>query len=122
METKEWQKDVFKSARTRDKRTRDLGNIRCIKGDDSKVSVEDARIREKLQSFFSELLNGELREYSWRHERGIQKGQKNYRFCSCISKEEVRDALRKMKTGKAIGSYRIPIEVWKHLDKEGLDS
>lgn len=33
--------------------------------------------------------------------RGDQEGYQNYRFCSGISKEEVRDALRKMKARKA---------------------
>jgi len=45
--TKEGDKDVFKLARDREKKTRDLGNVRCIKGEDGKVLVEEARIRER---------------------------------------------------------------------------
>jgi len=43
--TKEGKKDVFKIAKVREKKTRDLGNIRRIKGGDSKVLVEETRIR-----------------------------------------------------------------------------
>ena len=45
----------------------------------------------------------------------------NIRACSCISKEEVKEALRKMKPGKAVGPDLIPVEVWKCLGKVGLD-
>jgi len=34
LETKEREKDVFKFARAREKKTRDLGCVRCIKGED----------------------------------------------------------------------------------------
>jgi len=38
---------VFKLARAREKMTRDLGCIRCIKGEDGKVLVEETDIRER---------------------------------------------------------------------------
>jgi len=39
---------MFKLARAREKKTRDLGCVRCIKGEDGKVLVEEAEIREKM--------------------------------------------------------------------------
>ena len=39
LKIREGEKDVFKLARVREKKTRDLGNIRCIKGEDSRVLV-----------------------------------------------------------------------------------
>ena len=38
-----------------------------------------------------------------------------------ISKEEVKDTLRKMKSGKAIGPDLIPVEIWKRLGEEGVE-
>ena len=32
---------------------------------------------------------------------------------NCVSTEEVKNALRKMKKGKAVGPNELPIEVWK---------
>ena len=57
--TKEGEKEVFKLARARDRKTRDLGVVSCIKDENGKVLSEDAEIRERWQKFFSKLLNGE---------------------------------------------------------------
>jgi len=38
---------------------RDLGCVRSIKGEDGKMLVEEAEIRERWQSYFSRLFNGE---------------------------------------------------------------
>ena len=40
-------KDVFKLGWVREKKIRDMGNVRCIKGDNSKVLVEETKIRER---------------------------------------------------------------------------
>jgi len=45
----------------------------------------------------------------------------NVRECSHISKEEVKEALRKMKSGKAVGPDLIPVKVWKCLGEVGVD-
>ena len=57
--TKEGEMEVFKLARARERRTRDLGVVRCIKDEEGKVLTEDAEIKKRWQSFFSKLLNGE---------------------------------------------------------------
>ena len=62
-ETTEGGKDVFKVARAKEKKTRDLGNVRYIKGDDRKVLVKDTKIRERWRSYVSKLFNGELSEH-----------------------------------------------------------
>ena len=36
---------------------------------------------------------------------------------NCVSREEVKNALRKMKKGKAIGPDELPVEVWKCMGK-----
>jgi len=41
--------------------------------------------------------------------------------CNRISKEEVKEALRKMKSEKAVGPDLIPVEIWKCLGEVGLD-
>jgi len=71
LETRKGKKDVFKLARAREKKTRDLGNVKCIKGEYGKVLVEDTRIGEIWRSYFSMLFNGES-AYSLRLARGVQ--------------------------------------------------
>ena len=79
-----------------------------------------AEIRERWRSYFSNLFNVE-NEFAPRVEKGVLEGQLNVRACSCISKGEVEEALRKMKSGKAVGPDLIPVEFWKCLGEVGLD-
>ena len=50
LETKDDKKDAFKLARDGEKKAKDLGNIRCIKGDDGKVLVKEAKNKERRHS------------------------------------------------------------------------
>ena len=61
---------MSKLARAREKQTRNLECVRCIKGEDGKVLVEEIEIRERWQSYFSRLPNGES-ESSRHGERGV---------------------------------------------------
>ena len=81
LETRKGEKDAFKLTRATKKKTRDLGNIRCIKGEDSKALVEETKIRERWCSYFSSLFNGKS-VYSQCLERGVQEGHQNDRACS----------------------------------------
>ena len=39
---------------------------------------------------------------------------------NCFSREEVKNALRRMKKGKAVGPDKLPVEVWKCMGKMGI--
>ena len=47
LETKEGEKEIFKLARTRERKTRDLGVVSCIKDENDNVLYEDAEINER---------------------------------------------------------------------------
>jgi len=111
LDTKDSEKDVFKLAKVREKKTRDLENVRCTKGKDDQVLVEETKIRERWQSYFSKLFNGKRSEYPLRLENGVQEGHQNDRVNRHISKEDVKDALRKMKLKKLVGLGLIPVEI-----------
>ena len=40
---------------------------------------------------------------------------------NCISREEVKNALRRMKKDKVVGPDELPVEVWKCIKKMGID-
>ena len=101
---------MFKLARAREKKTRDLRNIRCTKGEDGKALVEETKIRERWRGYFYRLFNGD-NEYSLHLVQGVQERDPNDRACSHISKEEVKDTLRRTKSGKAVGPDHIPMEI-----------
>jgi len=46
--------------------------------------------------------------------------QQNYKTDRLITREEVKEALRKMKSGKAVGPDSIPVKVWKSLGEDGV--
>jgi len=75
LETREGGNDVFKLARAREKKTRNLGNIRCIKGEDDRVLVHESKIRGRWQNYFYMLFNGES-EYRHAEREGLGRGIK----------------------------------------------
>ena len=39
---------------------------------------------------------------------------------NCFSREEVKNVLRRMKKGKAVGPDELPVEVWKCMGEIGI--
>ncbi|KAL6495684.1 hypothetical protein OROGR_030247 [Orobanche gracilis] len=58
LDTKEGEKDIYKLARMREKKTRDIGKVKCVKDNDQKVLVQDKEIKERWRSYFDTLFNG----------------------------------------------------------------
>ena len=44
---KEGEKEVFKLARARERRTRDLNSVKCIKDEDGRILIEDTKLWER---------------------------------------------------------------------------
>ena len=65
--------------------------------------------------FFAKLLNGE--EMGVACSRGGEGSDRHIdpRVCGHITKDEIKEALKKMGNGKAKGPDQIPVEVWKCL-------
>ena len=56
--TKEGEMGVYKFARIRDRKCRNLDHdVRCIKSEDQRVLVKDEEIKERWRSYFQKLLN-----------------------------------------------------------------
>ena len=58
LDSKEGEKDIYRIARMREKKTRDLGIIRYIKDHNQKVLVKDTDIKERWKDYFDKLFNG----------------------------------------------------------------
>ena len=115
--TKEGEKDIYKIAKVRERKTRDLSNIRCIKNEDGRILTQDEEILNRWMEYFSKLLNEtntsktNLRKNNSRVERHFHRR---------IRTEEVNEALKKMKSGKAVGPDDLPIEVWRCMGEVGV--
>jgi len=51
-----------------------------------------------------------------------QEEQPNFRPCRLITKEEVKETLRKMKVGNAVGPDNVPVEFGNLWMKKALSS
>ena len=51
------EKDILKLAKIRERKSRDLDNVKRIKSNDQKVLVKDNDIKERWKEYFSKLLN-----------------------------------------------------------------
>ena len=90
---------------------RDLDNVRCIKDENVKILVKEAKTKERWQNYFYKCFNGELIENSQRKELGYYGSQPNYHFCNTIREDEIKETLRKMPNEKVVGPSQIIVEV-----------
>ena len=77
-------------------------------------------MRDRWQGYFCKLFNGEDVDVSQHTEHLAREERQNCKPGQPITREEVKEALRKMKSGKAVGPDNIPVEVWKSLGEEGV--
>ncbi|KAK9053900.1 hypothetical protein SSX86_024975 [Deinandra increscens subsp. villosa] len=120
LESKEGENFMFKIAEARERRRRDLGVVKFMKGGDGRVLVKEPDIKMRWQNYFNNLFNGGRTHID---EDVYSPAQERHQFnCYCrgISLEEVKTALRKMGRAKAVGPDNIPIEVWKCLGEDGF--
>ncbi|XP_066965751.1 uncharacterized protein [Macrobrachium rosenbergii] len=113
--TKEGLNKMIKLSKARNKNTKDITHIKQIKDQDGVVLRKEEDIMKRWKEYFEQLLN----EENNRLIRG--DGQVNIGMVMRFSKQEVLDALKKMKNGKATGPDMIPVEAWKALGDEGVD-
>lgn len=78
------------------------------------VLNEEEKIRDRWKSYFESLLNEENPKVVFEDRAS------NFGVTCDISRLEVKEALRIMKSGKVTRPDNIPAEVWKFLD-EGID-
>ena len=54
-------------------------------------------------------------------EHGTEKVQVVNEEVNGVSREEVKNALRRMKKGKALEADEVPVEVWKCMGEMGIE-
>ena len=96
-----------------------MDQVKCIKDEEGKVLVIDKDIKERWKSYFYKLFNDGQMSIDM-EGLNTQKEEQNFAFYRRIREVEVKEALRKMDNGKAVGPDNIPIEVWKRLGEQGI--
>jgi hypothetical protein len=112
LDTKEGENDVYNMAKLQERKTRDFNQVKCIKDDTDRLLVKDEEIKNRWREYFNNLFNDESEKIAIELDDSIDT---NKRFVRRIQESEVKEALKKMKTGKTLGPDDIPIEVWRCL-------
>ena len=96
-----------------ERKTRDIGQVKCIKDGAGQLLVKDEEIKHRWWEYFDKLFNGENESSTIELDNSFD--ETSMRFVRRIQESEVKEALKRMKGGKAMGPDCIPIEVWKGL-------
>ncbi|XP_076883738.1 uncharacterized protein LOC143532620 [Bidens hawaiensis] len=103
LETQEGEHDMFKIAKAKEHRRKDLGAVKFIKSEDGQVLVKEQDIRLRWKNYFQNLFNGERAYQEENDNTRLRRQQRNNCFCRRITQEEVRNTLRRMGNAKAVG-------------------
>ena len=105
-ETKEGEKKLNRLARKRDRVGKDVQHVRFMKDVNGNVISSEA-VFNRWNEYFEKLMNEENNREPRTEEAKVVNDEVN-----CVSREEVKNALRKMKKGKAVGPDELLIKVW----------
>ena len=111
----EGEKELYRLARQRDRAGKDVQHVRVIKDENGNVMVNSKGVLKRWKEYFEKLMNKENNRDSRTEEAEVVDKEVN-----CVSREEVKNALRRMKKGKAVGSDELPVEVWKCMGNMGI--
>jgi hypothetical protein len=110
---KEGEKDIYRMAKSRERKTRDIIQVKYIKDATERLLTKDEDIKNRWRKYFNKLFNED--SVSSSIELDISSDDLNKQFVRRIQEYEVKDALKRMKGGKEMGPDEIPIEVWRTL-------
>ncbi|KAK3557977.1 hypothetical protein QTP86_005634 [Hemibagrus guttatus] len=116
LNTREGEKDLYRLARQRDRDGKDVQQVRVIKDRDGRVLTSEESVQRRWKEYFEELMNEENER-----EKRVEGVNSVEQEVDKIRKDEVRKALKRMKSGKAVGPDDIPVEVWKCLGEAAVE-
>ncbi|KAK3524918.1 hypothetical protein QTP86_011509 [Hemibagrus guttatus] len=116
LDTREGEKDLYRLARQRDRDGKDVQQVRVIKDRDGRVLTSEESVQRRWKEYFEELMNEENER-----EKRVEEVNSVEQKVDKIRKDEVRKALKRMKSGKAVGPDDIPVEVWKCLGEAAVE-
>ena len=89
--------------------------MRVIKDENGNVMVKLEAVLKRWKEHFEKLMKEENNRDPRTEEAEVVNEEVN-----CVGGEEMKNALRRMKKGKAVGPDELPVEVWKYMGKMGI--
>ncbi|XP_019257885.1 PREDICTED: uncharacterized protein LOC109236123 [Nicotiana attenuata] len=114
-------KRLFRLAKARERKARDLDQVKFIKDKEGRVLLDEGLIRRRWQTYFHSLLNEEGDMSIVLGDMELSGSRCDFGYCRRIKVDEVEGAMRKMSMGKATGPDKIVVEFWKSAGKAGLE-
>lgn len=106
---------IYKIAASRRRNAKEIQSPRYIKDAAGNLLVKDKEICQRWREYCDELLNTEFPRES------IPSAEPNLSdIPEDFTEEEVAQALKMMKNGKAVGPDDIPVEFWKSVGSVGI--
>ena len=115
LETKEGEKELYRLARQRNRAGKDVQHVRVIKDENGNVMANSEAVLKRWKEYFEKLMNEENNRDPRTEEPEVVNEEVN-----CVSREEVKNALRRMKKGKAVGPDELSVEVLKCMGEMGI--
>jgi hypothetical protein len=91
--TKEWEKDIYRMDKSRERKMRDIIQVKCIKDKIERLLTRDEDINNRWQEYFNKLFNEDSGSLSI--ELDISSDDLNRQFVCRIQEYEVKDALKR---------------------------
>ena len=107
--------ELYRLARQRDRAGKDVQHVRVIKDENGNVMVNSEAVLKRWKEYFEKLMNKENNRDPRTEEAEVVHEEVN-----CVSREEVKNALRRMKKGKAVGPDELPVKfgsAWERWEK-----
>ena len=109
LETKEGEKELYRLAKQRHRARKDVQHVRVLKDKNGNVMVSSKVALKRWKEYFEKLMNEENDTEPRTEEAEMVNEEVN-----CVSREEVKNALKRMKKRKAVGPDELPVEIWKY--------
>ena len=108
LETKEGEKELYRLARQRSRAGKNVQHVRIIKDENGYVMISWEAMLKRWKEYFEKLMNEENDG-----EPKTEEAELVNKEVSCVSREDLKNALRRVKQVKAVGLEELPVEVWK---------